>query len=147
MPSPTPAGGYTFPWAFQICHICHKRTATWVQGAHKARPSSEGALQAPACSSSFSNCPAASLTCCLVLAQQELRRSTRWESAERDSWGHHSVSPTLLAADGCSIHTYSHLQSPAGSCLSPKGLNMIQEPTPEKFSHTLNHLGGKFSNH
>lgn len=103
MPSPTPAGGYIFPWPFQSSHICHKRTVTRAQGAHKARPSSEGTLQAPA---------ALAIALLPYLTQQQLTRIS-WERQ--------------LRPPPC--------QKP---CLSPKGPNMTQEPTTEKFLHTPN---------
>lgn len=134
MPSPTPAGGYIFPWAFQSCHTCHKRTVRRVQEAHKARPSSEGALQAPASSSSFDNWPAASLICCLILTEQELMRI----SCERQL----RPPPCQPYTPSCWWLLHPNLQPPAEPwwkpCLSPKGLNMIQETPTEKFPHTVN---------
>lgn len=132
MPSPTPAGGYIFPWAFQSCHICHKRTVRRVQEAHKARPSSEGALQAPA-RLAMALLPA-------LPAGLHSHSKSSWGSAVRDR--QLRPSPCQAYTSWCWWLLHPNLQPPAEPCwkpcLSPKGLNMIQEPLTEKFSHTVN---------
>lgn len=146
MLSPTPAGDYIFLCTFQSCHMCNKRTVRTavVQGAHKARPSSEGALWAPASSSSLGDCPVGCLTCCLILTQQEFMRT----SCERQQGPPPSASSTLAdsQADGCSFHVSSHLQHHTGSPVQAS--RAMHDPWAAKWkalTHTK-HMGKKCSN-